>query len=318
MRLVGRLGAIAATVGVASFAYQRIAGAADRRRFPAPGRLVDIGGRRLHLVTAGAGSPVIVIIPALADSVLPWLPVLEACAGETLACVYERAEVGWSDPPPRWRRTPDGMAADLHAMLTAAEIMPPYVLVGHSIGGIVARRFYRQHPDLVTGMLLIDSSHEMQARRFTELHWRRGRVMYLRFAARQQARILGARRLADRLGLLRELNADIAREVLPEQAEAYRAILLSSPHRRAAVREMVMAASTWGDPPTLGSIPLTVITRASSPRWDWPVWAGMQDELAALSADSVHIHAQEAGHYVHRDEPELVIQAIRDLVARCR
>ena len=79
-----------------------------------------------------------------------------------------------------------------------------------------------------------------------------------------------------------------------------------------------MAAHTWGSPPGLGSIPLTVLTRASSRKPDWHVWAQMQDELAALSTDGEHIKAQEAGHPVHLDEPDLVIQAIRDLVGRCR
>ena len=162
MRLVTRAAAAAAAAGVASFAYQTIAEARDRRRFPPPGRLVDIGGRRLHLVTAGEGSPAVVIIPALGESVLGWLHVLQGAAAETQACVYDRAEIGWSDPPPHWRRTPDIMAADLHALLFAAGIPAPYVLVGHSIGGIVARRFYAQHPGMVAGMLLVDSSHEQQ------------------------------------------------------------------------------------------------------------------------------------------------------------
>jgi pimeloyl-ACP methyl ester carboxylesterase len=167
-------------------------------------------------------------------------------------------------------------------------------------------------------MLLIDSSHEQQAARFAELTWRRGRVMYFRFALQRQARILGARRLAADRGLVRELDADIAREAPAEHAGAYRAMLLSSGRRRVAVREMLMAAHTWGPPPMLGDIPLTVITRAPSQGWDWPAWARMQDELAALSSDTRHIRARKAGHYVHLDEPELVVRAILDLVARCR
>ena len=90
---------------MASFAYQKLAEACDRRRFPPPGRLVDIGGRRLHLVEMGEGTPAVVIIPALAENVLQWLPVVQAVAAETRACVYDRAEAGWSDPPAllRWR-----------------------------------------------------------------------------------------------------------------------------------------------------------------------------------------------------------------------
>ena len=140
MRSASRIAAVAAAAGAASFTYQRIAEARDRRRFPPPGHLVDIGSRRLHLMTAGKGSPAVVVIPALADNVLQWLPIVEDCADETLTCVYDRAEVGWSDPPPHGRRTFDLAAADLQALLSAAGIPPPYVLVGHSIGGVVARR----------------------------------------------------------------------------------------------------------------------------------------------------------------------------------
>ena len=319
MRFVTRAAAaVAAAAGMASFTYQRIAEACDHRRFPPPGRLVGIGGRRLHLVTAGRGSPAVVIIPALADNVLLWMHVLEGAAAETQACVYDRAGVGWSDPAPRWRRTPDLMAADLHALLTAAGVPPPYVLAGHSVGGIVARRFYARYPGAVAGMLLIDSSHEDQARRFAAADWRRGPAFHITRAAGRQARILGARRLAAELGLVRSLDADTAREVSSEHADAYRAIMLSTPFRRTVVRELLMMTHTWGPPPALDSIPLTVLTATRQPGSVKPVWTQMQDELAALSRHSKHVMAEQAGHYVHLDEPDLVVQAIRDLVRRCR
>jgi pimeloyl-ACP methyl ester carboxylesterase len=318
MKPITRAAAAVAAAGMVSFTCQKMAEARDRRHFPAPGRLVDIGGRRLHLMTAGEGSPAVIIIPALAEPVLGWLHVLQGAAAGTQACVYDRAEIGWSDPPPHWRRTPDMMAADLHALLSAAGIPPPYVLVGHSIGGIVARRFYARHPGLVAGMLLVDSSHEQQAKRFAEENWRQGPVFYARVAARRQVRILGMRRLAAALGLVRGLDAEIAREAPPEHAGAQRAILLSSRRRRVAVREMLMAARIRGEPPALGSIPLTVLTRAAGTEERWSVWTQLQDELASLSTDTVHIRAERGGHYLHLDNPDLVIQAIRDLVRRCR
>jgi len=111
----------------------------------------------------------------------------------------------------------------------------------------------------------------------------------------RQARVLGALRLAASIGLTRGLDAEIAREAPPEYARAYRAILLSSRERRVAVREMLMVAFMQGAPPGLDSIPLTVLTRAPSTRWDWPAWARMQDELAVLSSDSEHIKAQAPG-----------------------
>jgi pimeloyl-ACP methyl ester carboxylesterase len=319
MKLATRAAAAIAVAWMASFTYQRIADVYDRRRFPPPGQLVDIGGRRLHLVAMGEGSPAVVIVPAIADNVLGWLPVAEGAAGETLTCVYDRAEVGWSDPPPHGRRTLDGMAADLYALLTAAGIPPPYVLVGHSIGGVIARRFYAQHPGLVAGMLLVDSSSEGQQRRIAAVDWPQGPNLLIRVAAWRQARPLGLRRLAAALGLAHGLDAEVAREAPPEYAGPYRAIMLSTRQRHVQVRELLMAAlRNRGEPPGLGSIPLTVLTRAPRPPRHWHVWAQMQDELAALSTDSVHIHAERAGHYIHLDEPDLVIQAIRNLVRRCR
>ena len=317
-RFAARVAVVAGAAGAASFTYQAIADARDRRRFPPSGRLVDIGGRRLHLITAGQGSPAVIIIPALADNVLQWLDIVQGVSVETRVCVYDRAGVGWSDPPTHGRRTPDDMAADLQALLSSAGIPSPYLLVGHSIGGIVARRFYAQRPGMVAGIVLVDSSHEEQVPRIGAANWRRGRAYRVMFAVRRQARILGARRLAASLGLIRGFDADIAREAPPGHAEAAQAIMLSTRFRRVLVRELFMLARTWGQPPDLNAVPLTVITSARQPSWLAPTWAQMQDELAALSTASQHISAQEAGHYVHRDEPDLVVQAILDLLRRCR
>jgi pimeloyl-ACP methyl ester carboxylesterase len=318
MKPAARIAAVAAAAGLASATYQAVSEARDRRRYRPPGQLVDIGGRRLHLVTAGERPPTVIIIPALADNVLQWLPIIEGVAAGTHACVYDRAGVGWSDPPAHGRRTPSAMAADLQALVSSAGIPPPYVLVGHSIGGIVARRFYAQYPGMVAGIVLVDSSHEQQVPRIGATNWRRGRAYRVTFAVRRQARILGARRLAASLGLIRGFDADVAREAPPEYARAARAILLSTRFRRVLVRELLMLTRAWGEPPHLDAVPLTVITSARQPSWLAPTWAQMQDELAALSTDSEHISAQEAGHYVHLDQPDLVIQAILGLVRRCR
>lgn len=318
MKSTAHIAATAAAAGIASFTYQRVAEARDRRRFPPPGRMVDIGGRRLHLMTAGGGSPAVIIIPALADNVLQWLPVVEEVASETQTCVYDRAEVGWSDPPPRARRTFDGMANDLYALLRAAGIPPPYVLVGHSIGGVIARRFYIRYPGLVAGMVLVESSHEDQGGRLGTVDWRFGPGMLIEVAARRQAWILGVRRLAASAGLMRSFDAMVAREAPPEYAGANRSILLSARQRRASVWELLMAARMQGQPPELGSIPLAVLTRVRRPGREPEVWAQLQDELARLSSDSVHVLAERGGHYLQIDEPDLVVQAIRDLVGRCR
>jgi pimeloyl-ACP methyl ester carboxylesterase len=319
MRSVSRAAAaVAAVAGIASFTYQQIADARDRRRCLPPGRQVDIGGRRLHLVEMGEGSPAVIIIPALANNVLPWLRVLEAAAADTQVCVYDRAGLGWSDPSARGQSTPGAMAGDLHALLQAAGIPPPYVLVGHSLGGVIARRFQANYPEAVAGVLLIDSSHEDHPRRLGAVDWREGTVGILRSAARRQARVFCAPRLTVALGLTPGFTAEMARTVPPEYVEAARAISLSARQNRAVIRELLVLAHSWGQPDSLGSLPLAVLTASPRPWRGWPVWAQMQDELAALSPDSEHVMACTAGHDMHLDEPDLVVQAIRALVGRCR
>jgi pimeloyl-ACP methyl ester carboxylesterase len=303
-------GAVALGVaGIASAAYQVAAEARDRRQFAPPGRLAEIGGRYLHLLEAGAGSPAVVIVPAVGGNVLDWLVFHRELATDMRVCVYERAGFGWSDPPPRGQLTFGDMADELRQALAAAGIGPPYLLVGHSIGGIIARQFAERYPGDVTGIVLIDSSHEEQAR----LRAKRIMARRLWFALRRRARILGLRRLAVLAGFS-ELNAEIARDIPPEFAAMARAINLTARHRRAVVRELMLMTRSHGRPPGLGALPLTVLTAAGSDA----TWMQMQTELAGLSTVSTHIVAAHGGHYLQRDEPDLVASAIRDLMARVR
>ena len=109
-----------------------------------------------------------------------WLGMLDGAAAEAHVCVYDRAGIGWSDAPPRGRHTPGTMASDLHALLQAADIPSPYIVIGHSLGGVIGRRFQADYPQLVAGMLLIDSAHEDHARRLGALDWREGPLGILR------------------------------------------------------------------------------------------------------------------------------------------
>jgi pimeloyl-ACP methyl ester carboxylesterase len=312
-RLLVRALILAASAGAASASYQRAAEARDRRRFPAPGRLVPVGDdRRLHLYEAGDGRPAVVIVPALNGSILEWLHIVREVQQDTLVCVYDRAGIGWSDPPPPGRLSLAAMAADLYALLGAAGVPPPYIVAGHSLGGVVARRFAADYPQQVCGLVMVDSSHDDQAKRIS---WRQGAGANLEFALRRRAWILGARRLAAACGLIPSLDADIAREAPPEYAGAARAISLSTQSRRITVAEMLLAARHRNQPADLGSLPLTVLTSASMPL---AVWPQLQAELADLSTASRHIHAQRAGHNIHLDEPEAVIRALREMIRQCR
>jgi pimeloyl-ACP methyl ester carboxylesterase len=312
-QLLARALLVAATAGAASAVYQRAADVRDRRRFPPPGRLVPVGGdRRLHLYEVGEGTPAVVIVPALNGNILEWLHIVRELRPDTRVCVYDRAGIGWSDPPPPGRLTIPAMAADLYALLEASGVAPPYIVAGHSLGGVVARRFAADYPKQVCGLVLVDSSHDDQA---TRLPWRQGAGANLEFALRRQARILGARRLAATLGLAPDLAASVAVEAPPEYAAAARAINLSTLSRRTTVAEMLLAARHRNQPPDLGSLPLTVLTSATT---TLAVWPQLQAELAATSTASQHVHARHAGHNIHLDEPEAVVRAIRDMIGVCR
>jgi len=274
---------------------------------------VDIG-RRMHVLEAGEGSPTVVIVPALGESVLGWVPVWRVLTEHTHVCVYDRAGIGWSDSPPAGRRTFAEMADELHRALSAAGIAPPYLVVGHSLGGIIGRRFAARYPGEVSGVVLVDSSHEDQVRRLGT----RLRLRLLRHLLQRCVCPLGLRRLAAIAGLAHRLDADLAREIPAEHTAAARAITLSSRQRRMHVREMLLMIRSHSQPPDLGFLPLTVLTAGDKdPRWALR-WAPMQADLVSTSARSRHLTASNAGHYVHLDDPELVIQSVRDLLHELR
>lgn len=302
-------GAVAlCAAGLASAGYQAAAEARDRKRYPPPGRMVDVGGRPLHVIDMGAGSPAVIIVQALGTNALDFLGFYRSLASEAHVVVYDRAALGWSEPPRPGRRTHDVMARELHDLLAAAGISPPYLLVGHSLGGIIARRFAARYPADVAGMVLIDSSHEDQVRRLrAEGWWSNPPVSTVRHALKRGTRLLF-------LGLYRLLSREDLSDVPPEYAGAARAVGLTARARRADLRELLLTLRSHGDPPDLGALPLTVLTAANRDA----TWNAMQAEIAAISTESTHIVADFGGHFLQRDNPDLVRGAILEMLTRVR
>jgi pimeloyl-ACP methyl ester carboxylesterase len=315
------LGTAGAALALADIAYQEAAEARDRRRYPPPGDLVDVGGHRLHISSAGEGGPAVVIIPALGGLTTEWLPVRDALASRTSAAVYDRSGFGWSDPIPGWP-TAVGMARELHALLDAAGVPRPLVLAGHSLGGLLARVYAQLYREEMAGLALIDSSHPRQAERLPRPRLQSRRMQRATEVLLDYARPLGLRRLRRSLSGQR-----------PGDAQA--AFALSSRQRRAEAKEQLAFEAICRDADRiageLGDLPLAVVSsserapglpegsRAQRARSRfYPAWLELQQELAALSADSVHVVAPSAGHLVHRDDPDLVIGAITDLLHRIR
>jgi len=176
--------------------YEDVRAAEDIQRYPPPGKLVDVGGYRLHIDCMGQGSPTIVIDAGAGNWSVAWTGIQEQLAGETRVCTFDRAGLGWSDPGIK-PRTSAVMADELYALLHNAALAPPFLMVGHSLGGYNVRVFTDRHSE-VAGLVLIDSAHESQ--------WRDLPIEVSAFKDAGLHQLYVARAMA-RVGLLHLLNA---------------------------------------------------------------------------------------------------------------
>ena len=150
---------------VAGLLYENISEARDRRFNPMQGRLVEAGGRMMHIHCTGDGNPTVILDSGLGDSYLSWRKVQPEIARFTRVCSYDRAGLGFSDPSSQARKS-KVIAEELHALLQAASVPPPYVIVGHSLGGYNVRVYASLYGSDIVGMVLVDASHPDQENRF--------------------------------------------------------------------------------------------------------------------------------------------------------
>src|SRR5438309_5962518 len=156
LRLLGIVSLSLVGLLLLGLSYQAIASAVDTSHYPAPGKLVDIGGYRLHINCTGTGSPTVILDAGLGGTSLDWSKVQPAVAGFTRVCSYDRAGYGWSDTGPG-PRTSQQIVKELHLLLVHAQISGPYLLVGHSLGGLNMRLYAYRYPGEVAGMDLLAS-----------------------------------------------------------------------------------------------------------------------------------------------------------------
>jgi pimeloyl-ACP methyl ester carboxylesterase len=166
-----------------------VSGAAqDRPAGPPPGRLVDIGGRTLHIRCVGpaAGGPTVVLEAGAGDYSNRWTAVQDLLAPGVRSCAYDRAGFGWSSGRPQSMSQDN---ADLRALLAAAIVAGPYVLVGHSLGALLVRRYADHYPDGIVGMVLVGPTHENTQLFFpVENQWKRVREQPIPIGAEFQER----------------------------------------------------------------------------------------------------------------------------------
>ncbi len=145
-----------AALATTGFLYQWIGAHYDRLRYASRGRWIDIGdGRRLYLLEKGSGDVTVLFESGIAATNLNWFHIQEQVSRIATTASYDRAGLGWSSPC-RTARTPRNIAGELHQLLDRAGIKPPYILVGHSFGGLVVRRFAQLYPEEVASVVLVD------------------------------------------------------------------------------------------------------------------------------------------------------------------
>jgi pimeloyl-ACP methyl ester carboxylesterase len=167
-----------ATALVAGIVYEQLGRRSDRARFPQIGRSVDIGGRSLNIFCSGAGAPPVIFESGGPGPGIEWEPFQPEVAKFTQACWYDRAGEGWSDLGP-FPRTSVAIANDLHELLKRADVPPPYVFAGASIGGLNSRVYGDLYPEEVAGMVLIDSAHEDELHRAPKFYLARTAPRFL-------------------------------------------------------------------------------------------------------------------------------------------
>lgn len=308
---VGTVALVAAVAAVGA-TYEVIAGSGDLATYPAAGRLVDVGGYRMHLDCRGEGLPTVLMDAGLGGSLLDWSLVQADIARTTRVCSYDRAGMGRSDASPL-PRTPGYIADELHMLLTNAGVPGPYILVGHSLAGKNVRMFASAHPDEVAGMVLVDARSE-----HVDALTPKAEAEAFGVALGIQGALYS---VARRFGVARAFGASLAGVPLLSPAIATEMALLMT--QAAAIDETTKEglARSADDAAlasaTLGSMPLVVIASAASMA-EIQNWSAAQQELAALSTRGKLVVAEHSGHAVQLEEPGIVIDGIGQVLAEVR
>jgi pimeloyl-ACP methyl ester carboxylesterase len=273
--------------------YETARGALDED-LPMPGRLIDVGGHSLHLNCRGSGSPTVILEPAAGgmSSDLVWIT--PAVARHTRVCVYDRAGRGWSEPADS-RQDGAQIATDLHTLLQRGDVPGPYVMAGHSFGGLYVLTFAARYPDEVAGMVLVDSTEPGSAAKAATSPGNEGSYDIM-------GRVSALLSSSARLGLGRLLG------VTPS-------------HLQSTLSEYIQASASKNHAASLGDFadkPLGVLTAGSGSN---AAWFAFQKDLAGLSTNSVHRVIDSATHaelVSDEDAAAATSQAILDVVSSVR
>lgn len=320
--LAGCTGLVALAVGGAI--YQVVATGIDDRRYPPLGDMVDVGGLGLHAICRGVGEPVVVMDAGLGGTSLTWRRVQPEVAKFARTCAFDRAGLGWSDAGPS-PRTSVRFVAELRTLLQHLEVPGPYVLVGHSFGGATVRLYANLYPAEVAGLVLVDSAHEEHDERLHAIGVGIPRTRDLMYRALPLAAHTGVARVLLPFVRGRHELETLAEERMDRALESRSRHLLTTSREYAGwTQSMAEVKAAAGD---LGDMPLVVLSHGNRVQSEsveglhgaiHRVWWRLQEDLVSRSRRSRWIWAERSGHSIQLDQPELVVEAIREVVNQAR
>jgi pimeloyl-ACP methyl ester carboxylesterase len=313
-------------------AYQLLGTRRDLRRHPPPGRLIDLGTHRLHLLETGGSGPTVLLEAGLMSTVLSWSEIQRELSRAFRVVSYDRAGLGWSEAGPM-PRTAERIVSELHELLQRAKIPPPYLLVGHSFGGLTMPLFAARYPAEVLGMVLVDPVAPVEWNPPPE---RDGKQIRVGATVCRRAAILA------RLGIIRfvawlvtsglKKPANALVRLISREAPAESGSVSSPWFAALPANEKAMAAIFWVQAKFAVTIASQLENLPVSARSVADAGVFCEKKVVLLSARTAsearrtahaaiaaglprgeHLVAQHSNHWIMQEEPSLVIRAIQEV-----
>ena len=303
---------------------------------PPNGNLVDIGGYKLHIDIKGKGSPAVVMIAGSQAFSFDWSLVTPGISGITQVCTYDRPALAWSDPGPM-PRTFDQDIYELHTLLQKSGVKSPYILVGHSLGGIIARLFEKKYPAEVKGLVLVDATSE------DAVLFMNGKIQRLRTFSQNRTippvktkpdtstKIPPMKDMEEMWKMMGEPKTESPFDRLSKKFQEQRIWAMRQPKFLLADNGPYWAdefAAMYADSLySLGNKPIYVLSSGrdafskntdSAMKAIWLEKLEQKEKMSNLSSNSKHVITTKSGHEIHLEEPELVINAIIEVIIGVR
>ncbi|MEI6241956.1 MAG: alpha/beta hydrolase [Chlamydiota bacterium] len=292
--------------------YQYISTKLDEKRYLPPGEMVDVGGYKLHIHCIGKGVPTVVLESGLGVNSLGWCLVQPEIAKFAKVCSYDRAGYGWSEKSPH-PRTSEQMVLELHTLLQKAKIPPPYILVGHSLGGMNVQLYASRYRNEVCGLILVDSCHEKILEAFSRIpKWKFWiancnplPILFTRLGI--QRLLLHSSNIKNAFPMLsnRTGNRILAHMSTSKQIQS---VVQESSHLEESLLQLKKAHFSFRN------LPLKVISAGKTTGTEEVNMRTCQEDLATRSSQGKLLIAENSDHMIPFNQPEIIVEAVKEVI----